>query len=136
MPLMILAFPGFLLTALPFSIMYLFTRLAANTEKTPDTTQAKDGTPQIISSSDECAKLIRLMSKRELEVVEAILAGKKRYKEISSQLNISVNTVKFHLKNIYKTTGVSDTSALFFLFRGYTSTPISPQTENYPKTTP
>jgi len=60
------------------------------------------------------------LSKRELEVVKTTLAGKTSYKEISAALNISVHTVKAHLKHIYKITGVSNVTALSSLFRGYT----------------
>ena len=54
----------------------------------------------------------RQLSNRELEVVEAVLAGNRRYKEIAAKLNISVNTVKFHLKNIYQVTGISNIMSL------------------------
>jgi DNA-binding CsgD family transcriptional regulator len=56
-----------------------------------------------------------------LEVIEAILAGNVRHKELSAALNISVSTVKNHLIHIYKTTGVSSIAALSSLFHGYTS---------------
>jgi len=62
-----------------------------------------------------------LLSKRELEVIEAVLAGKVSHKDLSSHLNISVNTVKTHLKHIYQTTGVSNIAALSSLFYGYKS---------------
>ncbi|WP_299016767.1 LuxR C-terminal-related transcriptional regulator [uncultured Polaribacter sp.] len=40
------------------------------------------------------------LSLRELEVFNLIVIGKTN-KEISNEINISINTVKFHLKNIY-----------------------------------
>jgi DNA-binding CsgD family transcriptional regulator len=70
---------------------------------------------------DEYAPLIQCLSRRELEVIEAVLAGNVSYKELSAALNISVNTVKTHLKHIYETTGVSNIAALSSLFRRFTS---------------
>jgi ATP/maltotriose-dependent transcriptional regulator MalT len=64
---------------------------------------------------------IKLLSLRELEVIEAILAGNVRHKQLSTALNISVSTVKTHLIHIYQTTGVSSIAALISLFHGYTS---------------
>ncbi|MCL2008181.1 MAG: helix-turn-helix transcriptional regulator [Treponema sp.] len=64
-------------------------------------------------------KFIEVLSRRELEVVEAVLAGSYSYKELSTVLNVSGNTVKAHLKSIYKKTGVSNINALTALFRGY-----------------
>jgi len=63
---------------------------------------------------------IQLLSLRELEVIEAILDGNVRHKQLSTALNISVSTVKTHLIHIYQTTGVSSIAALLSLFHGYT----------------
>lgn len=65
------------------------------------------------------SQVIQQLSRRELEVVKTVLLGNNTYKEIAERLNISVNTVKFHLKNIYHITGVSTISDLFSLFREY-----------------
>ena len=46
-------------------------------------------------------KLETVLSVREDEIFQLIVKGKSN-KEIGSQLNISVNTVKFHIKNIYE----------------------------------
>jgi DNA-binding CsgD family transcriptional regulator len=61
-----------------------------------------------------------------------VLAGNYSYKELSKALDISVNTVRTHLKNIYKTTGVSSIKDLSSLFHGFIPmhpkfTPIPPQ---------
>jgi len=71
------------------------------------------------------AQFIGQLSKRELEVIEAVLAGNVSQKELSASLNISVNTVKKHLQNIYKTTGTVNMTALTILFSGYS--------QNHPK---
>jgi len=99
-------FLGTLLVGILIFLFYLYTRLTA--ENLP----AKiipDYTP-----------FIEQLSKREMEVIEAVLAGNYTYKKLSNNLNISVNTVKTHLKHIYLTTGVSNITALASLFRGYT----------------
>jgi DNA-binding CsgD family transcriptional regulator len=64
---------------------------------------------------------IQCLSKRELEVVEAILAGNDNYKKLATVLNISVNTIKTHLQHIYQATGISNIAALSSLFSGYSS---------------
>ena len=64
-------------------------------------------------------KFIPKLTKRELEVIEAVLSGALRHKSIASSLNISVNTVKTHLRKIYLTVGVNNTEALASLFYGY-----------------
>jgi len=69
---------------------------------------------------DKYAPFIQLLSRRELEVIEAILAGNVRHKQLSAVLNISVSTVKTHLIHIYQTTGVSSIAAISLLFHGYT----------------
>jgi DNA-binding CsgD family transcriptional regulator len=78
------------------------------------------------------AKFIPQLTRRELEVIETVLAGAFRYKSIATSLNISVNTVKTHLRKIYLTVGVNNIEALAFLFYGYSQnktyiTPKSPQ---------
>jgi DNA-binding CsgD family transcriptional regulator len=62
---------------------------------------------------------IKNLSKRELEVIKAVLAGCNSYKEIAASLNISVHTVKKHLRRIYQITGTSNTAAVSNLFNGY-----------------
>jgi DNA-binding CsgD family transcriptional regulator len=79
----------------------------------------------------EYIKFIPKLTKRELEVIESVLAGALRYKSIASSLNISVNTVKTHLRKIYLTVGVNNTETLASLFHGYSPnktgiTPNSP----------
>ena len=46
------------------------------------------------------------LSKRELEIGNFLAAGLSDY-EIASKLSISLDTVKFHLKNIYKKMGIN-----------------------------
>jgi DNA-binding CsgD family transcriptional regulator len=73
----------------------------------------------------EYEKYTQHLSRRELDVIEAILAGNYSYKELSNILDISVNTVRTHIKHIYKTTGVSNMTALISLFQGFT--PLYPK---------
>ena len=51
--------------------------------------------------------LEKLLSPRELEVAEKLIAGKK-YREISDELFISLSTVKKHSNNIYRKTGMKN----------------------------
>jgi len=94
---------GTLLLGMQLLIFYLYIRLIHETDKI----------------NDNYAQYIQLLSKRELEVIEAILAGNDSYKKLAVALNISTNTVKTHLKHIYQATGVSNMPALSSLFRGY-----------------
>jgi DNA-binding CsgD family transcriptional regulator len=106
------AFMGTLFIGILLFIFYMYTRLirenlTVNIQKNVNIGEYK--------------KYIKHLSKRELDVVEAVLAGNYTYKELSKNLSISVNTVKTHLKNIYQTTGVSNITALSSLFNGFTS---------------
>ena len=51
------------------------------------------------------------LSNREHEVLQMLLDG-KTYREIASDLYISENTVKYHVKNIYKKYGCSSRKEL------------------------
>jgi len=109
-------FMGSLLIVILIFLFYLYTRLAAdNSSAVMKITESQIP----IVKNDKYTPFIQLLSKRELEVIEAILAGNVSYKELSSSLNISVNTVKTHLKHIYQTTGVSNIAGLSALFYGY-----------------
>ena len=65
------------------------------------------------------AQYIGQLSKRELEVIKAVLSGCVEQKKLAVTLNISINTVKKHLQNIYKATGTVNMTALTILFSGY-----------------
>jgi DNA-binding CsgD family transcriptional regulator len=99
-------FMGTLLIGILIFLFYLYTRLTA------------DNIPA--ETNHDYAPFIQQLSKREMEVVDAVLTGNVTYKRLSNVLNISVNTVKTHLKHIYQTTGVSNITSLSSLFRGYT----------------
>jgi DNA-binding CsgD family transcriptional regulator len=101
-------------------LFYLYTRLTTenltgglNVTESPLPLKAEEGT--------QYTQFVQLLSRRELEVIEAILAGNVRHKQLSAALSISVSTVKTHLIHIYQTTGVSSIAALSSLFHGYTS---------------
>ncbi len=97
---------GTLLLGILLLLFYLYTRLiVANDIETIDYTQ-----------------YVQNLSKRELELIESLIAGNDSYKKLAAALNISVNTVKTHLKHIYQTTGISNLTALSTLFRGFSST--------------
>jgi len=51
------------------------------------------------------------LTERELEILRELALGSK-YEEISSDLGISVNTVKYHVKNLLQKTGFKNTLQL------------------------
>ena len=120
---LVVALLGTLLLGVLIIIFYLYTRLISKT-KNADTYEK--------NNFGDHLQYIKQLSIRELELLEAVLAGNKRYKEIAAALNIAVNTVKTHIKNIYRITGVSNIQALILLFRDYTP-PKSPK--SHPKIT-
>jgi len=99
-------------------LFYLYTRLSKD-DLTTDLNVTESPLSLNAEKGDKYAQFIELLSRRELEVIEAILAGNVRHKQISAKLNISVSTVKTHLIHIYQTTGVSSIAALSLLFHGY-----------------
>jgi DNA-binding CsgD family transcriptional regulator len=114
------AFLGTLFIGILLFLFYLYTRLTK--ENLSAVIQEKENPLSLAAvKADEYKQFIQQLSRRELNVVEAVLAGNYSYKELSKTLNISVNTVKTHLKNIYQTTGVSNMTALSSLFHGFTS---------------
>ena len=60
------------------------------------------------------------LSTREKEVLPLILGGKSN-SEISGELFVSENTVKFHVRNILKKTGCSNRQELFKIFSNYSN---------------
>ena len=109
-------FMGSLLIVILIFLFYLYTRLTAdNSSSAVKNTETQTS----VEKFDKYTPFIQLLSRRELEVIESILAGNVSYKELSNALNISVNTVKTHLKHIYQTTGVSNIAGLSSLFYGY-----------------
>jgi len=59
---------------------------------------------QVVSA--DAARLVESLSVRELDILEC-LTKRLRNKEIARELSISEETVKFHLKNLYRKLGVS-----------------------------
>jgi DNA-binding CsgD family transcriptional regulator len=113
---------GLFLLALLLLVMYLFTRFAKDAEHLL-AGGSKVANEQFSSNdvSDEYARFIQQLSKRELEVVDAILGGNLSQKELADTLKISVNTVKTHLKNIYQIAGVPNITALVAILRRYST---------------
>jgi len=56
---------------------------------------------QVVNSFNNSKKTLSDLSNREIEVLDLLCEG-KNYREIAGELFISSNTVRFHLKNIYK----------------------------------
>jgi DNA-binding NarL/FixJ family response regulator len=56
------------------------------------------------------------ITKREREVIEALLTGKSN-QEISESLFVTVKTIEVHLSNIYRKTGAQNRFALYTLIK-------------------
>jgi DNA-binding CsgD family transcriptional regulator len=115
-----LALLGTFLLGLMLFLFYLYTRLAKD-NLTASIKENESPLTLTAAKVDKYTPFIHLLSRRELEVIEAVLAGNVRYKQLAAALNISVSTVKTHLMHIYQTTGVSSIAALSSLFHGYSS---------------
>ena len=102
---------GLLLTVFQIVLFYLYTRLIKDSDKFNNEKESL--------VLNDYTQFVTLLSRRELELIEAVLAGNVRQKELSIALNISVNTVKTHLKHIYQVTGVSNITTLSSLFHGF-----------------
>jgi DNA-binding CsgD family transcriptional regulator len=105
-------------------LLYLYTRLTKE-KLTAAIQETVNPLPLAAVKADEYKQFIQHLSRRELDVVEAVLAGNYSYKELSKTLDISLNTVRTHIKHIYKTTSVSNMTALTTLFHGFT--PMHPK---------
>jgi len=108
---------GLLMVCMQILAFYFFTRLTVNKIFILPDGQKIANAP--ITVYGEYSQFVPFLSKREIEVIEAVLAGCLSYKKIAASLNISVNTVKTHLQHIYQTTGVSNIDGLSLLFRGF-----------------
>jgi DNA-binding CsgD family transcriptional regulator len=116
-PYWVFVFLGALLLGILLLLFYLYTKytkLIGNGNKTNNVINETEKT-------ENNSQFIQQLSRREQEVIEAIVAGNTRYKELAGKLNISVNTVKFHLKNIYQITGVPNLTALSNFLREFSS---------------
>jgi DNA-binding NarL/FixJ family response regulator len=67
---------------------------------------------QVINHFKTPTAHLKSLTKREKEIAEAILDGLS-YKLIASKLNISLDTVRMHIKNIYKKLNINSKGELF-----------------------
>jgi len=111
---------GAFLMCIPIFSLYFFTRLAPRIKSISANEKESENTAY--SAHTKYAQFIGQLSKRELEVISAVLAGSTRYKTLASSLNISVNTVKTHLQHIYQITGTNNIETLSAVFSGYSPT--------------
>ena len=92
--------------ALNYAIYY-----SANpVRRTPDFIAVMEFATQEQMSDDYRFKF----TKREADVIDGLLQGKTNI-QISQQLNISENTVRSHVKNVYQKTGVNNRTELTYL---------------------
>jgi DNA-binding CsgD family transcriptional regulator len=110
---------GTLIVALNMSVFYLYTKLSVAHEAlifardlthTPPVWTAEHGLSAAFIEKYE-------ITPRERDVIEVLVRGKTD-KEIAVKLNMKLNTVQTHLKNIYRKTGAAGRFALSALVRG------------------
>ncbi|MCL1115321.1 MULTISPECIES: helix-turn-helix domain-containing protein [Shewanella] len=65
-----------------------------------------------VPSSGNRAKILAVTTKKEQQILSLILHGLTN-EEMAKELNISVNTVKMHVQNIYKKTKIKNRGQLF-----------------------
>lgn len=68
---------------------------------------------KILKSSQQPTQKSNTLSSREIEVLKLVAAGKLN-KEIANELNISINTVLTHRKNMTAKLGIKSSSGLSF----------------------
>jgi DNA-binding NarL/FixJ family response regulator len=62
-------------------------------------------------------EVIGNLTDREKQVLDCIIEGKS-YKESAYTLNVSIDTVRFHIKNLYRKLNVRSKSEMFSKYRG------------------
>jgi len=67
-----------------------------------------DAMPEVSAKVTAAPKGAETLSERELDVLRLLAAGES-YKEIGQKLFLSLNTVQFHVKSIYRKLGVNQT---------------------------
>ncbi|GGP91638.1 response regulator transcription factor [Shewanella ulleungensis] len=70
-----------------------------------------------VPSSGNRAKILAVTTKKEQQILSLILHGLTN-EEMAKELNISVNTVKMHVQNIYKKTKIKNRGQLFAFAAG------------------
>ncbi len=110
---------GTLIIVLNMCIFYLYTKLSVSHEALIFAGKLAHTPPVWTPEQGLSAAFIEKyeITPRERDVIDTVLQGKTD-KEISIALNIAVNTVQAHLKNIYRKTGAAGRFALSALIQG------------------
>ncbi len=98
-------------------IVQLFTPPKSKNYDWSYTYSKADGTRIFVSKNSPVIKAVKLTSK-EREIVDLILEGKES-KEISKILNISINTVATHRKNILRKLGAKNVGEMIKILASY-----------------
>lgn len=98
------------------------------TSATEATNGQADDAPSLQAQANRWMEDMHLTA-REQEVVMYLLNG-YLYKQCAAELNISIDTVKFHIGNAYRKLGISGRGELFKTFFNGELTPDSPPKEN------
>lgn len=104
-------------------LFYFFTRFTAEKEISNQNKEIANPVYEL-KNENVYIQFTQNLSKREIDVVNAILDGNVSHKDLAAALNISINTVKTHLQHIYHTTGVSN---IISLISHLNSKPVSKQ---------
>lgn len=78
---------------------------------------------KIFSFFQKEKNLLSKLTKREQSVAQSIIKGNS-YKIISYELNISLDTVRMHIRNIYKKFQINSKAELINVFKGFDQNPI------------
>jgi DNA-binding CsgD family transcriptional regulator len=110
---------GTLIVALNMGIFYLYTKLSVAHEALIFAQDLSHTPPVWTPEQGLSAAFIEKyeLTPREREVIEVLVQGKTD-KEIAGKLNMALNTVQVHLKNIYRKTGATGRFALSALVHG------------------
>ncbi|HMQ47447.1 MAG TPA: response regulator transcription factor [Saprospiraceae bacterium] len=73
---------------------------------------------QVSESIDLEQEATKMLTHREKEIADALIVGRS-YQEISNDLNISINTVRHHIKSLYKKFGIKNKIQLSYKLKNY-----------------
>ncbi|MDR3301253.1 MAG: helix-turn-helix transcriptional regulator [Spirochaetaceae bacterium] len=109
---------GLFLLVLNFFTFYLYIKLSTAYEAKVFANKASNIPPVYTREAGFSAAFIEKygISAREQDIVKAVMQGKSN-KEIANTVFVSPKTVEFHLRSVYKKTGVPNRFALYVLIK-------------------
>jgi DNA-binding CsgD family transcriptional regulator len=109
---------GFFLLVLNFFTFYLYIKLSTAYEAKVFANKASNVPPVYTRGAGFSAAFIDKygITAREQDIIKAVMQGKSN-KEIANTVFVSPKTVEFHLRSVYKKTGVPNRFALYVLIK-------------------